>query len=83
MDSVFIVCMAIWELGSDEIYFMYNTGERNEPEKNYNNKNLNINIIWTPSPTHQTSIQNPTSDKSQGGGGGAVRTTGPSTGGGG
>ena len=35
--------------------------------KKYNNKIKNN--LWTPSPTQQTSTQNPTSDKSQGGGG--------------
>ena len=44
---------------------LYNTGKRSESEK------MTI-IRWTqpldPSPTHQTSTQDPTSDKSQGGG---------------
>ena len=37
------------------------------------NKNYNKKIkdnLWIPSPTHQTSMQDPKSDKSQGGGGG-------------
>ena len=59
-----------FEFGSDSdfsnIYTMYDTGERSEPEKN-------IKIRWKqpldPSPTHQTSTQDPTSDKSQGGSG--------------
>ena len=37
------------------------------------------NNLWTPSLTHQISTQDPTSDKSQGGGGG-VRTPGPPSG---
>ena len=40
---------------------MYNTGERSEPEKNN---------LWTSSPSHQTSTQDPISEKSQGEGGG-------------
>ena len=46
---------------------MYDTDERSEPEKNI--KIRKKNNLWTPSPTHQTSTQDPTSDKSQGGGG--------------
>ena len=36
---------------------------------NYNNK-IKKNNLWTPSPTHKSSTQDPASDKSQEGGGG-------------
>ena len=39
-----------------------------EQENNYNNKKKNN--LWTPSLTQQESTQDPTSDKSRGGGGG-------------
>ena len=77
------ITLKLFELGShsdfSNIYTtcMYNIGERSEPEKNYKNK---INL-WTPSPTHQISTQDPTSVTSTnlrgGGGGGGVRTPGP------
>ena len=47
---------------------MYNTGERSEPEKNTIIR-YGKNNHWTPSPTHQISAPDHTSDKSQGGGG--------------
>ena len=58
-----------FDLGSDwdfsNIEFVFNTGERSEPEKNGLWKSKNN--LWTHSPTHQTSTLDPTSDKSQGG----------------
>ena len=45
------------------LYIWYWRAER--ARKNYQNKKKNN--LWTPSPTHQTSTQDPTSDKSQGG----------------
>ena len=58
-----------FKLGSDwnfsNIDSVFNTGERREPEKFDYKKSKNN--LWTPSPTHQTSTLDPTSDKSQGG----------------
>ena len=55
-----------FDLGSDwdfsNIDSVFNTGERSEPEK-IDYKKINL---WTPSPTHQKSTLDPTSDKSQG-----------------
>ena len=57
-----------FDLGSDldfsDIDSVFNTGERSEPEKFDYKKSKNN--LWTSSPTHQTSTQDPTSDKSQG-----------------
>ena len=47
------------------IYNVWNTGERREQEK----KNKDKKNLWTPSHTRQISTQDPTSDKSEGGGG--------------
>ena len=66
--------LTLFERGSDSdfsnIYTMYNTGERSEPEKKFKNN------LWTPSPTHQISTQDPTTDKSQGGSGPPVPPSG-------
>ena len=69
------MCMTFWEKGLWNLevirfikhlfYVQYWRAKR--ARKNYNNKIKTK--FWTPSPTPQTSTQDPTSDKSQGGGG--------------
>ena len=46
---------------------MYNIGERREPEQNIM---IRLKTAVGPSPTHQASTQDPTSDEYRGGGGG-------------
>ena len=79
-----IVCMTFWEKGLWNLevirfikhlfYVQYWRAKR--ARKNYNNKIKTK--FWTPSPTPQTSTQDPTSDKSQGGGGPDPRSPPPS-----